>query len=55
MLGLDEEKIAHLFETKVVSDVPTNPGLSGRMDTETMLKLRTLVAVDPDYKTVMKK
>ena len=55
LLGLDEEKIAHLFETKVVSDVPTNPGLSGRMDTETMLKLRTLVAVDPDYKTVMKK
>lgn len=55
LLGMDAEKIAELFDKKVVSDLPTQPGQSGTMDTERMLTLRTLVAVDPDYNAVMKK
>ena len=51
--GLDEERIAALKAAGIVSDLPTNPGISGTMDTEGMLKLRTLVAVDPDYRDIM--
>lgn len=53
--GLDDERIAALKAAGIVSDLPTNPGLSGKMDTEGMLRLRTLVAVDPDYRDIMGK
>ena len=51
--GLDDERIAALKAAGIVSDLPTNPGISGTMDTEGMLKLRTLVAVDRDYRDIM--
>lgn len=53
IVGLDDARIAALREAGIVSDLPTNPGLSGTMDTEGMLKLRTLVAVDKDYRDIM--
>lgn len=51
ILGKTPEQISALKDSNVVSDFPTNPGLSGTMDTESMLKLKTLVAVDQDYRT----
>lgn len=51
ILGKTPEQITALKDSNVVSDVPTNPGLSGTMDTESMLRLKTLVAVDQDYRT----
>ncbi len=50
ILGKTPEQIQALKASNVVSDCPTNPGLSGTMDTESMLRLKTLVAVDPDYR-----
>lgn len=51
ILGKTPEQISALKGSNVVSDIPTNPGLSGTMDTESMLRLKTLVAVDQDYRT----
>ena len=51
ILGKTPEEINALKASNVVSDLPTNPGLSGTMDTESMLSLKTLVAVDRDYRT----
>lgn len=51
ILGKTPEQISALKDSNVVSDFPTNPGLSGTMDTESMLKLKTLIAVDQDYRT----
>lgn len=51
ILGKTPEEITALKASNVVSDLPTNPGLSGTMDTESMLRLKTLVAVDRDYRT----
>jgi crotonobetainyl-CoA:carnitine CoA-transferase CaiB-like acyl-CoA transferase len=50
ILGKTPEQISALKDSNVVSDFPTNPGLSGTMDTESMLKLKTLIAVDQDYR-----
>ena len=47
------EQIAEIKANKVVCDLPTNPGLSGTMDTEMMLRLGTLSAVDKDYRNIM--
>lgn len=52
ILGKTPSQIAALKASNVVSDLPTNPGLSGTMDTESMLKLKTLVAVDQDYRSL---
>jgi benzylsuccinate CoA-transferase BbsF subunit len=51
ILGKTPEQISALKDSNVVSDFPTNPGLSGTMDTESMLKLKTLTSVDQDYRT----
>lgn len=51
ILGKTPEQISALKDSNVVSDFPTNPGLSGTMDTQSMLKLKTLIAVDQDYRT----
>lgn len=51
ILGKTPEQISVLKDSNVVSDFPTHPGLSGTMDTESMLKLKTLIAVDQDYRT----
>ena len=50
ILGKTSAEIAALKASKVVSDLPTNPGLSGTMDTESMLALKTLISVDQDYR-----
>ena len=34
----------------IISDIPTSPGISGTMNTEMMLELGTLNAVDKNYK-----
>jgi hypothetical protein len=34
----------------IISDIPTNPGISGTMNTQMMLELGTLTAVDKNYK-----
>ena len=51
IIGKTPEQISALKDSNIVSDFPTNPGLSGTMDTESMLKLKTLIAVDHDYRT----
>ena len=33
----------------IISDIPTNPGISGTMNTDMMLELGTLSAVDKNY------
>jgi crotonobetainyl-CoA:carnitine CoA-transferase CaiB-like acyl-CoA transferase len=50
ILGKSPAQIAALKASRVVSDLPTNPGLSGTMNTEAMLQLKTLVAVDQHYR-----
>jgi len=50
ILGKTPSQIAALKASNVVCDLPTHPGLSGTMDTESMLKLKTLIAVDQDYR-----
>jgi crotonobetainyl-CoA:carnitine CoA-transferase CaiB-like acyl-CoA transferase len=50
IIGKTPEQISALKDSNIVSDFPTNPGLSGTMDTESMLKLKTLIAVDQDYR-----
>jgi crotonobetainyl-CoA:carnitine CoA-transferase CaiB-like acyl-CoA transferase len=51
ILGKTPAQIAALKASNVLSDVPTNPGISGTMDTASMLTLKTLIAVDQDYRT----
>jgi crotonobetainyl-CoA:carnitine CoA-transferase CaiB-like acyl-CoA transferase len=51
ILGKTSTQIEALKASNVVCDHPTHPGLSGTMDTEAMLKLKTLVAVDQHYRT----
>ena len=53
LLGMSAAQIAQAKENKVVCDLPTNPGLSGTMDTDTMLQLGTLSTVDKDYRSIM--
>ena len=53
VLGMTPEQIAEIKANKVVCDLPTNPGISGTMDTEMMLRLGTLSAVDKDYRSIM--
>jgi crotonobetainyl-CoA:carnitine CoA-transferase CaiB-like acyl-CoA transferase len=53
VLGMTPEQIAELKANKVVCDLPTNPGISGTMDTDMMLSLGTLSAVDKDYRSIM--
>ena len=53
VLGMTPEQIAEAKANKVVCDLPTNPGISGTMDTEMMLRLGTLSAVDKDYRSIM--
>lgn len=50
ILGKTPSQIDALKDSNVVCDVPTHPGISGTMDTESMLKLKTLIAVDQDYR-----
>jgi len=50
ILGKTPSQIAALKASNVVCDAPTHPGISGTMDTEAMLKLKTLLAVDQDYR-----
>jgi crotonobetainyl-CoA:carnitine CoA-transferase CaiB-like acyl-CoA transferase len=51
ILGKSSSEISALKASHVVSDLPTNPGISGTMDTASMLALKTLIAVDQDYRT----
>ena len=53
VLAMTPEQIAEIKANKVVCDLPTNPGISGTMDTEMMLRLGTLSAVDKDYRSIM--
>jgi crotonobetainyl-CoA:carnitine CoA-transferase CaiB-like acyl-CoA transferase len=53
ILGMTPEQIAEVKANKVVCDLPTNPGISGTMDTDMMLRLGTLSAVDKDYRSIM--
>ncbi len=53
VLGMTPEQIAEVKANKVVCDLPTNPGISGTMDTEMMLRLGTLSTVDKDYRSIM--
>ena len=50
LLGLTREQIESLIEAKIVCERPTNPGQSRTLNTQAMLRLRTLVAVDSDYR-----
>lgn len=50
ILGKTPEQIATLKEAKIICDLPTNPGISGTMDTQAMLQQKTLVAVDSNYR-----
>lgn len=51
LLALSPEQIESLFEAGIVCDRPANPGPSGILNTEAMLRLRTLAAADPDYRS----
>ncbi len=51
LLGLNPEQIESLFEAKIVCERPTKPGQSGTLNTEAMLRLRTLTAMDSDYRS----
>ena len=53
VLGMTPEQIAEIKANKIVCDLPTNPGISGTMDTDMMLRLGTLSAVDKDYRSIM--
>ena len=47
---LSAEQIDAARANGIISDIPTNPGISGTMNTEMMLELGTLNAVDKNYK-----
>ena len=48
--ALGEEEIKNLMDKQVVCDDPTNPGLPRNLNIEAMLRLRTLIAMDEDYR-----
>ena len=50
IVGMSAEQIEAARSSGVISDLPTNPGISGTMNTEMMLELGTLTAVDKNYK-----
>lgn len=50
LLGLSTEQFERLCADQVVCDRPINPGPAGTVNMERMLRLRTLAAVDPDYR-----
>jgi len=52
ILGKTPEQISALKASNAVCDLPTNPGISGTMDTQSMLKQGTLAAVDQDYRAL---
>ena len=50
IVGMSAEQIDAARANGIISDTPTNPGISGTMNTEMMLELGTLNAVDKNYK-----
>lgn len=52
ILGKTPTQIDALIAAKVVCANPTQPGVSGTMDTQSMLAQKTLVAVDQHYRTL---
>jgi formyl-CoA transferase len=51
LLGLGHSEIQALYQAGIVCERPTKPGQTGPLDTEGMLRLGTLAAVDADYRT----
>jgi hypothetical protein len=49
LLGLSAEQVERLNADQIVCDRPQNPGQSGTMNVERMLRLGTLTAMDSDY------
>lgn len=50
IVGMSAEQIDSARANGIISDIPTNPGISGTMNTDMMLELGTLSAVDKNYK-----
>jgi crotonobetainyl-CoA:carnitine CoA-transferase CaiB-like acyl-CoA transferase len=50
IVGMSAEQIDAARAKGIISDIPTNPGISGTMNTQMMLELGTLTAVDKNYK-----
>jgi crotonobetainyl-CoA:carnitine CoA-transferase CaiB-like acyl-CoA transferase len=50
IVGMSAEQIDSARANGTISDIPTNPGISGTMNTDMMLELGTLSAVDKNYK-----
>jgi hypothetical protein len=47
---MSAEQIQTARANGIISDTPTNPGISGTMNTSMMLELGTLTSVDKNYK-----
>ena len=50
LAGLGEDEVKSLMASQVVCDDPTNPGLPRTLNIEAMLQLRTLIAMDANYR-----
>ncbi|MEY3672944.1 MAG: hypothetical protein RI904_2601 [Pseudomonadota bacterium] len=50
IVGMSADQIESARAKGIISDIPTNPGISGTMNTDMMLELGTLSAVDKNYK-----
>jgi len=50
IVGMSAKQIDAARANGIISDIPTNPGISGTMNTEMMLELGTLNALDKNYK-----
>jgi succinyl-CoA--D-citramalate CoA-transferase len=50
IVGMSAEQIQTARANGIISDTPTNPGISGTMNTSMMLDLGTLTSVDKNYK-----
>lgn len=50
IVGMSADQIESARANGIISDSPTNPGISGTMNTDMMLELGTLSGVDKNYK-----
>jgi len=52
-LGLCEQAIDHLYETRTISDKPTGAGRAAPLNLEQSMKLGTITGVDEDYQSIL--
>ena len=50
IVGMSTDQIESARANGIISDSPTNPGISGTMNTDMMLELGTLSGLDKNYK-----